>query len=277
LSASETSHTPPRNSLFLDRAPPLHQRRRTVLARRLADWLVPPACVVCQTPLDTTQALCAPCWRQIAFICQPLCDRTGVPLPYDPGGLAVSAGALSDPPDYDRARAVAVYDGLMRRLILSFKYHDRLEPRQLFGRLMAGAGRDLLSSADVIVPVPMHPRRLVARRFNQSAILAKELSRLTRLPVRYGLLKRPKLKRRQVELSGEQRRRNPRGAFKVPTAARRRLDGQHVLLVDDVITTGATVNACARALKSAGAAGVDVLVIGLVTADPDARDTLPVA
>jgi ComF family protein len=244
------------------------QRARGAVRRALgtvADLIVPPCCLVCRTPLATHHVLCGTCWREVRFIRAPLCDVTGVPLPFDTGGRMVSAGALADPPAYDRARAVAQFSGAMRTLVHHFKYADRHDARQLFGQWLAEAGRDLLPGIDVIVPVPMGRLRLFLRRFNQSAVLARQLSHNTGIVMDPHLLVRAKAAKRQVGLTRDQRRRNVASAFRIADRKRAGLRGRNVLLVDDVITTGATVNACARALKRAGAARVDVLALGLVT------------
>jgi ComF family protein len=230
-----------------------------------ADVIVPPCCVVCRTRLGAHHLLCATCWRDVHFIRSPLCDVLGIPLPFDTGERTVSAAALARPPAYHRARAVAHFSGSMRTLIHHFKYADRHDGRALFGRWLAEAGRELLAGADVIVPVPLTRWRLLSRRFNQAAILAQELSRQTGLATDAQLLQRSRFTKTQVGLTHDQRRRNVAGAFSVPHARRHRLIGRNVLLIDDVITTGATAEACARALKRAGAARVDVLVLGMVT------------
>jgi ComF family protein len=182
-----------------------------------------------------------------------------------PGGPALSAAALIDPPVHDRCRAVARYGGTMRRLIKDLKFRDRHDGRALFGRWLVEAGGPLVAEADAVVPVPLTPVRLALRRFNQAAILAREISRRTRLPYLPGALVRTRRTRPQPGLTREERKANVRGAFAVPAAARPALRGRAILLVDDVVTTGATVEACALALKSAGAARVDVLALGLVT------------
>jgi ComF family protein len=209
--------------------------------------------------------LCAPCWREVHFIRPPLCDVLGMPLPFDTGERMVSAAAVARPPAYDRARAVAHYSGAMRTLIHQFKYADRHDARALFGRWLAEAGRDLIVGIDVVVPVPLSRLRLLSRRFNQAGILAQELSRRTGLAVDAHLLQRSRFTKTQVGLTHDQRRRNLAGAFRVRRNRQAALEGRNVLLVDDVITTGATVEACARALKRAGAARVDVLALALVT------------
>ncbi len=234
-------------------------------ATAIADLLVPPLCLSCHAPLASHDALCPACWGKISFIRAPLCDRLGLPMPFDTGGTMISATAAADPPDYDRARAVASYDGVMRVLVHDFKFRDRQDARRLFGRWLAEAGRELLVDADVIVPVPLTRGRLLSRRFNQSALLALEVSRLTGVKADALALLRTRRTRPQVGLTRGQRRQNVAGAFAVAADRGPRLAGSKVVLIDDVVTTGATAGACARALKRAGAARVDVLALALVT------------
>ena len=230
-----------------------------------ADLIVPPCCLVCRARVGAHHLLCAACWREVNFIRPPLCDVLGIPLPFDTGGRTVSAAALAYPPAYARARAVAHYSGAMRTLVHQLKYADRHDARTLLGRWLAEAGRELLAGADIIVPVPLSRLRLLQRQFNQAAVLAGELSRQTGIPADPLLLTRTRSTRSQVGMTRDQRRRNVAGAFGVPARRRAHLRGRNVLLIDDVVTTGATVEACARALKRAGAARVDVLALALVT------------
>ncbi|HEX7073372.1 MAG TPA: ComF family protein [Hyphomicrobiaceae bacterium] len=242
-----------------------HHSKRA--ANAFADIVVPPTCLYCRRMLAVHDALCAQCWRSIKFIRPPLCDRLGIPLPYDIGGRAISAQAEAHPPEYDRARAVAHFDGVLRDLIHQLKYADSHIARRLFGRWLAEAGAELLRDADLIVPVPLDRWRLLKRRFNQAAILSRELHRLTGTPWDPLVLLRSKRTATQVGLTRDQRRRNVQGAFSVDPARANAVENRAIVLVDDVITTGATVEACARVLKRAGAARVDVLALGLVTPD----------
>ena len=244
----------------------LDQRLRG-LARGIADFCLPPICIFCRTSTDHHGVLCAACWRQIDFIAPPLCDRLGIPLPYDSGGKTVSAAALANPPAYDRARAVARYDGLVRDLIHRLKYGDRQEGVAMFGRWLAQAGFELISDADLLVPVPLYRWRLWTRRFNQSAILAEAMSRVCRVEADAFVLRRARPTRSQIGLTIEQRKRNVAGAFQVSKRAKLKITDRKIILVDDVITTGATVEACARTLTRAGAARVDVVALARVT-DP---------
>lgn len=235
--------------------------------RYLADLALPPLCIACHDPVDRHHALCPRCWSGLHFIRAPLCDRLGLPLPYDAGDGAVSSMALRHPPLYDRARAALAFDGVARDVVHSFKYADRHEAVPLFARWMSDAGRGLIAQADVIAPVPLHPWRLLRRRFNQSAVLAGRLARAHGKPVVLGL-KRVRYTRQQVGLAFGERRANVEGAFRVAPRQAAAFAGKRVLLIDDVITTGATVEACAIALKDAGASSVDVLALARVT-DPE--------
>jgi len=232
-----------------------------------ADLIIPPVCLACQEPLSQHNSLCASCWAEVSFIRAPLCDRLGLPMPFDAGEPMVSAAAIANPPKYDHARSVAHFSGVMREMILAFKYGDTHNARALFGRWLSSAGGELIANCDVITPVPMHRRRLVSRRFNQSAILARELARTNKRRYEPQLIKRVRHTQSQVGLTNAQRRRNLAGAFAVHPKQRLRIEGRNILLVDDVITTGTTLNACARALKRAGAARVDALALAIRTPD----------
>lgn len=242
-------------------------RAMVALARAAADTIVPPLCLNCRLPLGGHDSICSRCWREIRFIMPPQCDRLGIPLPFDTGGRAISAAASANPPDWDRARAVAQFGPVIRDLIHGFKYNDRHDARRLFGRWLAGAGRELLHEADVIVPVPLHRWRLITRKFNQAQLLAAEVSAICGVPVDPFIIERVKLTASQVGLSEAERRRNLSGAIRLARGAAERVEGTKIVLVDDVITTGSTAAACARVLRRAGAQSVDVLALALVTDD----------
>jgi ComF family protein len=235
------------------------------LPRAALDVLLPPLCLGCHARIMDHDALCPACWRQITFIRPPLCDRLGIPLAIDTGSPMISAAAIADPPDYDRARAVARFDGLMRVLIHGFKFHDSHNARRLFGRWLAVAGGELLADADILVPVPLARWRLISRRFNQAQILAAETSRRAGKPVNPFALVRTRSSGHQVGLSRAQRLQNVAGVFRVPPGELPNVSGKAILLVDDVITSGATASAAAIALKRAGARRVDVLALAIVS------------
>lgn len=225
----------------------------------------PPTCPGCSAATADPHALCPACWSQMRLIERPFCQRLGTPFAVDHGsGPLISPRALADPPVFGRARAVALYDGVARDLVHRLKYNDRLDLGPVIARMMASAGRDLLAETDCLVPIPLHRLRLWRRRFNQAALLAHKIGALADRPSDPGLLARVKATRPQVGLSRPARAANLQGAFRVPAAARPRLQGHRILLVDDVMTTGATANAAARVLLRAGARSVDMLTFAVV-------------
>src|SRR5437870_5336115 len=229
------------------------------------DVALPQLCAACREPVGG-EGLCAACWSKLSFIAPPYCERLGIPFPYDPGPGVLSMEAIANPPAYHRARAAVRYDDIARKLVHALKYGDRLDLAPTMGRWMARAGRELLADGDAIVPVPLHWRRQWTRRFNQSALLAEIIAKASGRMVAHGALKRVKATPQQVGLDKSERAHNVQGAFRVPAAGKAEVVGRKLLLVDDVLTSGATVDACARALLRAGAAGVDVLVFARVVA-----------
>ncbi len=236
-------------------------------ARGAADLVLPPRCAVCGEATGGHDAVCAACWQGLHFIEPPVCAVLGTPLPAasEPGTL--SAPAIAAPPPFACLRAACRYDGSAVPLVRAFKYADRIECARLIARLMARAGGDVLKASDIVVPVPLHWTRMLARRFNQSAEIARRLcgeaapaAGCTYVP---DALRRIRRTRRQVGLKLAERALNVTGAFAVPEHLRHLVAGKRVLMVDDVYTTGATVTAAARALKRAGADDVRVLVFAM--------------
>lgn len=239
------------------------------LARRAGgaalDLLYPPVCLACRAGTAQHDALCMDCWRRMIFVERPVCERSGVPLSADPGPGALSPQALADPPVCARIRCVALFrEGPARDLVHRFKYDDSPELARPLGRWMARAGAELLADRPLIAPVPMHRGRLFARRFNQAALLAERIAREAGLQCDATSLTRRRATKAQVGLSKVERAANLQGAFAAPPGA---FEGRRVLLVDDVATTGATLNAAARAILKAGAQAVDGLVFARVVGD----------
>lgn len=234
------------------------------LPRLTIELLLPPTCPGCGRAVVDGSALCARCWSMVRFIEPPLCPVYGTPFAEDLGEAIVSPEAMAEPPPFRRARSAVVYGDVARRLVHQLKYNDRPHVADAMANAMLRAGAILLRDDPLVVPVPLYRWRLWRRQFNQAALLAAHVAG------RAGLLHDPLALQRikptgtQVGLTLRQRKENVRGAFWVPEAARERVAGRHILLIDDVYTSGATVKAATRALLRGGAASVDVLTFARV-------------
>ena len=242
------------------------RKRRLVerAGRGLSAMIWPQRSLITHRELAGPGALEPHLWSKLQFLSEPLCARCGAAfeIAVEPG--QVCAACIADPPAYDRARAALVYGDVSRELVLGLKYQGRRDGLTLLAGWMAGAGKDLLSEAELIVPVPLHYVRLVRRGFNQSGWLAAALARSSGVRLSVDALKRVRSTPIQGGLSSTGRRRNVQGAFRVRGTAKGVVKGKRVLLVDDVLTTGATAEACTVALKRAGARCVDVLTLARV-------------
>ncbi|NVO17136.1 MAG: ComF family protein [Rhodoplanes sp.] len=237
--------------------------------RVAVDAVLPPLCPACGDPVSDAGALCASCWSRLSFIARPYCERLGVPFAHDVGpGLAgtglLSPRAIADPPAFGRARAAVRYDEVARSLVHALKFGDRLELAPMMGRWMAEAGRELIGTADALVPVPLHWRRLWARRFNQAALLATVMAESRGISVLADAMRRVRATPQQVGLTRAERASNVQSAFRVTETGRAAIRGRRLIVVDDVMTTGATAETCARTLLRAGATNVDVVVFACV-------------
>ncbi len=233
------------------------------LIRRGLDVILPPAAFD-GGPQPMTSGYSPEAWMRIDFLDAPVCDACGLPFAYDQGPGARCVACMARPPRFQRARAACLYDDASRDLILKLKHADRPDLGPLFARWLARAGTDVLAEADLLVPVPLHRRRLFVRRYNQAAEIARPLARLCRRPYLPDALIRQRPTSIQGGKSGRGRRLNVKGAFVVPKWRRARLKDARIVLIDDVLTTGATAEACAKALLAAGAASVDLLVVARV-------------
>jgi ComF family protein len=230
--------------------------------RMAIDALLPPRCLGCGAEVDASGALCATCFGGFTFIAAPMCRVCGVPLEAASDVDLMCGECLRARPDYNQARAVFLYDDASKGLLLRFKHGDRTDAAVHLARWMGRAGGALLESCDLIVPVPLHRWRLLWRGYNQAALLANALGRIARKPAVPDALVRTRATPSQGHMDRNARRRNVGGAFKVHRP--HVVTGKRVLLIDDVLTTGATAEGCTRALLAAGAKTVDVLVLGRV-------------
>ena len=236
------------------------------VAKTVLDLLFPPLCIGCRAAVSEP-GFCATCWSNITFLDGPGCACCGLPFAVALDGETLCAACLATPPAFDSARAILAYDEHSRGAILALKHADRLDLVPGFTRWLGRSGRTLLENSDVVVPVPLHPLRLWRRRYNQAAELARRLAREWRLAYDPVLIRKRPTPSQGAMASAKARRRNVMGAFAVADPAK--VAGKRVLLLDDVLTTGATAQACARALKRAGAAKVHVLALARVVKASD--------
>jgi ComF family protein len=238
-------------------------------ASALLDLLLPPSCAACDEPVSAPGQLCARCFSSLNFVTPPACRSCGLPFPAD--GQAVCATCAADPPPWNEARAALMYDAQSRRLILPLKYADRTELAGVLALHMQRAGAALLARADVLVPVPLHRWRLWRRRYNQSALLARALARRSHVACLPDALVRVRHTQALAGMGADARAATVGGTITVRRGREAMLAGKRVVLIDDVLTSGATARACTRALLDAGVANIDVLVASRV-ADPRSPD-----
>lgn len=232
------------------------------LGRVLLDVLLPPQCLTCDAPVRDPGGFCQRCFAEVQFITDPCCTACGVAFSHaGEGGRYMTCAVCSDhPPLWRQARAALCYDARSKKIVLALKHGDRPEMATALGAMMARAGTALLGDADLLVPVPLHPSRLRARRYNQSALLARAVGRISSTAVAIDALVRLRPTQPLADFSAERRQAMVAGAFGVRRGRAEHLRGRRVVLIDDVLTSGATATACTRTLLAAGAASVDLLV-----------------
>jgi ComF family protein len=244
-------------------SPPLRHLQRLVMAA--VNTLLPPRCLGSGKVVDAPGMLDAGFWGELAFVSAPACDCCGLPFSFAVAEGSLCAACIDTPPAFDKARAAVIYNDASRQLVLDFKYGDKLHAVATFLPWLRRAGAEMLADTDILIPVPLHRRRLWQRRFNQSALLARAIARDTDLPCLPDALQRNRHTVPQKGLSRSERHLNVRGAFAVRPRGTDQIKGKRVMIVDDVFTSGATLNECARILKKAGAAQVFVLTLARVT------------
>jgi ComF family protein len=241
---------------------------RSVL-HHIVDFALPPRCPGCGAITPDPHSFCLDCWRSLAFLGAPCCARCGLPFEYEAGEGVECGRCLADPPHFDRLRAAVAYGEVARRVALKLKYSGRPGVAGTLGRFMARHLAEAEREA-ILVPVPLHRWRIWKRGYNQSALIASSLAKRTGLAADLDLLRRVKATPILRGLGRRERALAVRGAFAVRDKGKAALAGRTIVLVDDVFTSGATANACARTLKRAGAARVEILCWARVVAqEPD--------
>lgn len=227
------------------------------------DLILPHRCIACGDIVDSGGLVCKKCFENIDFITEPCCNICGVPFDYADEKQLVCINCLNDNPAFDLARSVFVYDGVGRKLAIAFKYADRTEATNYFSLLMVNAGKIFFNNPDflpdLIIPVPVHRKKLILRKYNQSALLAKSISQKTGIKYNYSVLARTKNTKPQSEFGKKDRFKNVKDVFAIKDNAI--IKDKNVLLIDDVLTTGATVSECAKVMKKNGAKKVYILAL----------------
>lgn len=223
--------------------------------------LFPPQCLACEARVSAHGALCSECWNAMTFLTEPLCTACGVPFEFGLGDEALCSECIRARPVFSQSRAAFRYDAASKKLIKSLKYHDNTMLAPILARWMLQAGSPLVAASDVIIPVPLHRTRFIQRRYNQAALLAQAMARITHQPCLQDGLIRTRKTPTQTGLSRKMRAANVEGAFGVNARHFTQLRSANVLLVDDVYTTGATLSACTLALHEAGVRQVRALTL----------------
>lgn len=241
------------------------------LFNQIIDFILPPRCIVTGEIVDYPGHLSAEGWKGINFIASPQCVRCGYPFDFidecssfSTSSMSVCGVCTKHPPIYNQARSALVYDEYSRDIILGFKHGDQTQNIPAFMPWLMQAGADFIEQADFLVPVPLHPFRLIRRRFNQSALMAQSLSHYSKIPCLLNGLERVRATPTQGYLGVKARQRNVKNAFIVPQTIIPQIKGKRVVLIDDVYTTGATVHECAKALLKNGVGTVDILTLARV-------------
>lgn len=234
------------------------------ILRPFLDFLIPPLCLSCRSPIPEPHQLCAICWTKMTFVGEPCCTICAWPFEFEERGQLVCGPCLDTPPSFTKARFVMAYNESSRPMIIRFKHHDAPYLAIGFAKLMHHAGQDVLQNAQALIPVPLHPLRLLWRQYNQSALLARHLSILSGVPFLPSVLRKQRYTRAQEGLSREKRLKNVQKAFHIPGKKKSSVEGKVVVLIDDVWTTGSTLSACCDTLKNNGAAEIRVLTLARV-------------
>ena len=231
----------------------------------LLDLLLPPRCPSCREIVRVDGSFCAACWNELRFLTPPWCAKCGAPFAHDLGAAVECGACLLKAPRYTTARSALAYDGAAKPVLLGFKHGDRQHLARLMAPQLARVGAEWLGSEALLVPVPVHPWRLWTRGFNQAALLARALARRTGTPLAVDALVRVRPTTSSRGMGRRARARNVKDAFRLarPDAVR----GRTIVLIDDVLTTGATANARARVLLRGGATAVHVLTWARVVRD----------
>ena len=234
---------------------------------QIIDFILPPRCIVSGEMVDQQGMISSAAWADLNFISAPQCNRCGLPFDFDTGEEkegTICGACLKEPPIFDKARAALVYDDASRNIILAYKHADQTQSVPSFITWLNQAGSEMLARADYLVPVPLHRWRILRRRFNQSALMAQYLSESTKIPCLLEAVHRKHATVTQGHLQVSERKKNVKNAFALNPKCVEQIRNKHIILIDDVYTTGATITECTKVLLKGGAASVNILTLARV-------------
>lgn len=234
------------------------------MIKKILDFILPPACAVCRIQISYHPGLCAACWEKIYFISDPCCEKCGYPFPSKQDSSLFCIACLQSPPLYQQGRSALYYDELIKSLIMRYKYGDATHLISLFTQWLSATNRDLIEKSDIIVPVPLHWRRLLKRRYNQTALLALEISKKYQKTYIPHLLYCPRNIQPQGTKTKSERKKNVYGKFDMRYSNIDLIQNKTILLIDDVYASGATLNECVKVLSQHCSCNVNVLTLARV-------------
>ena len=229
------------------------------IAQTIIDYIFPPTCLLCNSFVDKQGTLCNICWVDVTFCPTSVCHICGLPFEYEVEEKTLCGNCVKLTPFFSHARYVCLYDDKTKKLIFDLKYKDKTFLVPSLSKMIHNIGKEYIEACDYIIPVPLHKKRLYNRKYNQSAMIAKQIAKLSNKPMFPSLLTRKKNTISQTGLSQEKRIANVYNAFSVSKQYKMLVKNAHIVLIDDVLTTGATVNACSKTLIKSGAQKIDVL------------------
>lgn len=237
---------------------------------KLINLIFPPKCILCGKVVEEYDTLCHDCWKDIEFIQKPFCSKCSSPLQMEISEDDLCANCLKNPPLYIKSRSAMVYSDETAKIIFKFKFYDKPHIKKFMAKTMVKASQDIIKNVDILIPIPLHKKRLIFRRYNQALILANEIGKLTNKNVVYNFLVKKKHTIPQAKLKGVERAKNLKDKFCINSKYLKNIKNYEALnfaIIDDVMTTGSTVNECVKVLHEVGIKNVYVITFAKTTRD----------
>ena len=232
------------------------------LLNSIIKLIFPPKCPLCEKIVEEDETLCKDCWEKIKFIKEPFCDKCSSPLDYKASSKVICAHCLQTKPLYIKLRSAVVYNSFVSKIIFKFKFYDKIHLKRFMAKVMVNAAQDIIKDIDILIPIPLHKKRLIFRKYNQSLLLAEEIAKITNKQVIYNFLYKNKHTIPQVKLKQKDRIKNIKGKFSINKNYLKEIDkytNLNFALIDNVVTTGSTIKECIKVLNKVGIKNVYVI------------------